>query len=143
MIYGKLLLVLENRKNEVLSRSELVALLQHKFRIKPERVIPSNYCYNRTNDGIKFNLHLFHYNSKNEYVYLGQDYPYCGFIYKRKKGTNTDVVVGDWIHGDKVIYNCGYYVYSAEVRRTILNGLAIGNYNLPSTCKTIRMATKK
>lgn len=43
-------------------------------------VIPSDYCYNIVNAGIKFDRHLFEYNEDSIYKVLGKDYPYVGPI---------------------------------------------------------------
>jgi hypothetical protein len=46
-------------------------------------ILPSDYCYNRTNEGINFQTHLHLFLSLNDgsYVYLGPQFPYNGPVY--------------------------------------------------------------
>jgi len=106
-IFQKILIVLENHENQVLTRSQLIEKLQKKFKINPASVIPSDYCYNRLNDGIKFEKHLFQYKGKNEYKYLGENFRYTGKIYHRKKSSTEDEVAGEWNEGRKTIFSTG------------------------------------
>jgi hypothetical protein len=75
-----------------------------KYGTNPGNIILSDYCYNRINDGIKFDKHFFQYCSRNTYKVLEKDYPYTGFIYHRPKGKKEDVIVGEWKDGIKIIY---------------------------------------
>ena len=59
-------------------------------------IIPSDYCYNITNNGInnyRDYLHLFEQVARGRYKYLGTNYRYNG------KVTNKGVVVGEWKNG--------------------------------------------
>lgn len=102
-LYQKIIIVLENQKNQIITRSQLIEKLQKKFKVNPSSVIPSDYYYNRINDGAKFDKHLFHYEGKNGYKYLGENFRYSGKVYHRKKGTKEDEVVGEWDEGHKSI----------------------------------------
>ena len=64
-------------------------------------VIPSDYCYNRDNDGINYknSIHLFRYIESGKYEYLGENYPYNGKIYHRAKGEKFDIAVGEVVDG--------------------------------------------
>jgi len=99
-LYQKVIIVLENQGNKVLTRSQLIEKLEKKFKINRASVIPSDYCYNRINDGVKFDKHLFHYEGNNKYKYLGENFRYTGKVYHRKKGAKDDEVVGEWINGE-------------------------------------------
>lgn len=56
-------------------------------------VIPSDYCYNIVNAGIKFEHHLFEYLGAGKYRALGKNYPYVGpILWKGRK-------VGEWRPG--------------------------------------------
>ncbi|CAM3473391.1 DUF7225 domain-containing protein [Parendozoicomonas haliclonae] len=76
------------------TRSEIIELVHRKENINKDSIIPSDYCYNRTNKGIdrgespdrKF---LEHTGLTGEYEYKGFDFPYTGFIYDKSKNTLT------------------------------------------------------
>lgn len=86
--------------NTIFSRSEIIALVTSKYDRNPKSIIPSDYCYNRLNNGIKYEkyLHLFEYTDDKNYKYLGLDYPYSGKILHKPKG-GFEVVVGELKNG--------------------------------------------
>jgi len=73
-----------------------------KYGINPGSIIPSDYCYNRINDGIEFRRdnRLFRYLGYNQYEYLGEGYPYSGYIYHKPVKSKKEVIVGEWINGE-------------------------------------------
>lgn len=83
------------------SRQEVIDTVIQKHSCNPKSVIPSDYCYNRTNDGIDFkkSLHIFEYLGTATYRYLGEGYPYTGEIYQQPKGYRYEIVVGEWKDG--------------------------------------------
>ena len=86
--------------NSLLSRQEIIDKVVLKHNCNPSSIIPSDYCYNRTNNGIlnKNLIRLFEYESRSVYRYLGEHYSYSGLlIHKPKNGTEN--VVGEWING--------------------------------------------
>ena len=103
-------LVVETFKNTPINseftRSEIVNLVTSKFGCNLTSVIPSDYCYNRLNNGINYekHLHLFEYTEAKTYRYLGLDYPYTGKIVHKPKG-GYEVVVGELKDGVLVFYN--------------------------------------
>lgn len=103
MIYKKIIKVLESSVNKPLTRKQIIEKLQKKFKINPDSVIPSDYCYNRINDGIKWDRHIFHY-EKNLYTYLGANFPYTGKIYHRRRGEKADEEIGEWKNGTKTLF---------------------------------------
>lgn len=103
-------LVVETFKNTPINseftRSEIVNLVASKFGCNPTSVIPSDYCYNRLNNGINYEkyLHLFEYTDTKTYRYLGLDYPYTGkIVHKPKSG--YEVVVGELKDGVLIAYD--------------------------------------
>ncbi|MBR4960192.1 MAG: hypothetical protein IKY52_04780 [Clostridia bacterium] len=70
-----------------ISRAELYTLLGEKYHTKKESVSPSDYCYNRINDGIDpyKKPMLFEYLGKGQYLCLGENYPYNGNIYHKEQ----------------------------------------------------------
>ena len=76
--------------------SEIKDMVYSKFGRNKGSVIPSDYCYNRCNKGIKYekSLHIFRFVESDRYVYLGENYTYTGYIYHKPKGSNEDIIVG-------------------------------------------------
>ena len=92
--------------NTVFSRSEIVDLVASKYGRNPTSIIPSDYCYNRLNNGINYEkyLHLFEYTDDKKYRYLGLNYPYTGKIMHKPKG-GFEVVVGELRQGVLIPYD--------------------------------------
>lgn len=101
-IYDQIKKTLKVNERKVLSSTEVKEELKAKYGTNPSSIIPSDYCYNRTNDGIPFEKHLFKYKGRNKYVYLGENYPYTGKIYHRPINQKMDIVVGEWLNGKKI-----------------------------------------
>ena len=102
-IYDQLKEILKDKIGTVVKSSEIKNELNIKFRTNRGSVILSDYCYNRYNDGIKFNKHIFEYLGKNQYKCLGENYPYNGKIYH--KPVNQEIeIYGHWINGEKIIH---------------------------------------
>lgn len=103
-IYEQIKEAFSDKVHEILLTSEIISSLKEKYGTNPGSIIPSDYCYNRYNNGIKFDKHLFHYINKNTYRYLGEAHPYTGIIYQKPKGQKKEVIVGEWVNGVKTIY---------------------------------------
>lgn len=90
----------------IFTRSEIVDLVTSKFGCNSSSVIPSDYCYNRLNNGINYEryLHLFEYTDEKQYRYLGMDYPYTGKIIHKPKG-GYEIVVGELQDGVLISYD--------------------------------------
>ncbi len=83
----------------ITTTAELLALLQEKYQITHGSIIPSDYCYNRVNDGITLSKPtLFEYLTRGQYRCLGKNYPYDGDIYHKEQ------VVGKCKNGVREIY---------------------------------------
>lgn len=93
--------------NEIFTRDEIVDRVVLKYKTNRSSVIPSDYCYNRTNNDIqkRFSkqLHIFEYLSNGKYKYLGENYSYVGNIYHSAKG-EVEQIVGEWINSEPIFY---------------------------------------
>ncbi len=88
----------------IFTRQEIISIVVRKYGHNPTSIIPSDYCYNRINNGIDFDnyLHIFEYTIDKRYKYLGVNYPYTGKIYHKPKGA-VEIVVGQWENGKTVL----------------------------------------
>lgn len=74
----------------VATAKELKNFIKSKYDITDGSIIPSDYCYNRVNDGIALSKPtLFEYLGRNSYRCLGQNYPYNGDIYHKDQIAGT------------------------------------------------------
>lgn len=87
----------------IISRKEIQDLSWDKYRRKPGSIIPSDYCYNRVNNGISLDKPaLFEFLGKGKYRCLGSNYPYNGPIYHKPRGYG-EFIVGKCVNGNRVI----------------------------------------
>lgn len=89
----------------ILSREEIKRDFERIYNRDPEKdsVLPSDYCYNRINNGITLNKPtVFEFLGKSRYRCLGAGYPYNGLIYHQPKG-QIEFVVGNCINGVREI----------------------------------------
>ena len=87
----------------VLSGSEILDIT--RLTNKSRSIVPSDYCYNRYNKGLKTfeGPFLFEYVDINQYRILGENYKYTGnIIHKPKFG--SEYIVGQWNDGYKKMY---------------------------------------
>lgn len=103
-IYEQMKIVLQGKLNELITSSDVKSALMNHFGTNPDSVILSDYCYNRFNNGIPFNKHLFLYINRNTYKYLGEHYPYTGLIFHKPKGSDEEIVIGEWRNGVSSFY---------------------------------------
>ena len=88
----------------VISRGELISLMVEHFQTASGSVMPSDYCYNRINNGITLvKPALFEFLGGGKYRCLGEHYCYNGPIIHRPKGSADDIVVGQCIDGDRIL----------------------------------------
>ncbi len=100
-IYDQLVQVLSGQEGRVLSTKEIKSLLRERFHCNPASVIPSDFCYNRRNEGVPHTRHLFEYLERGSYRYLGPGRPYTGQVFARRRGTTRDELVGEWRNGER------------------------------------------
>lgn len=117
-IYEQIKDTLTDRIGSILTASEIKNEVTSQYGTNANSIMPSDYCYNRFNSGIKFHKHLFEYITTNHYRYLGEDFPFTGLIYHKPANQNIDFIVGEWIAGRKVFYD-------SPVRKDSAEGLSI------------------
>lgn len=85
-----------NHIGKIFSRQEIIDIFLETYPgTNRTSVIPSDYCYNRTNKGINFENHLFEHLGSARYKVLGANYDYEGpILWKGDK-------VGEWRKGEK------------------------------------------
>ncbi|PIC96374.1 hypothetical protein CSV69_07820 [Sporosarcina sp. P26b] len=103
-IYDQMKQVLEGREGDIITAGDLKRELQLMHGTNPSSVIPSDFCYNRFNNGITFTKHLFVYLTKSTYKYIGEYAKYTGMIFHKSKSTQEEVVIGEWKDGVKTLY---------------------------------------
>lgn len=82
-----------------ITRKELVNLIHNKYGIHESSIIPSDYCYNRINNGISISKPtLFEHVDTGKYRCLGKNYPYNGPIYHK------DIIIGSCENGERKIH---------------------------------------
>jgi hypothetical protein len=81
---------------QILSSREIIDIVEAAYRgTNRTSVIPSDYCYNIVNRGIKFEFHLLEHKGAGQYKVLGPGYDYEGPIYWKGKK------IGEWRKGEK------------------------------------------
>lgn len=98
-IYKQIKSALNENRGDILSSKDIKDKLIKRFNTHKNSIILSDYCYNRYNKGIVFNQHLFIYIDRSTYKYVGENYPYTGFIFQKSKGSEYESVVGEWNNG--------------------------------------------
>lgn len=96
-ITEKILAVVKGNEGKVFSRDEIIEAVVISFPgTNKGSVIPSDYCYNKTNkgNGFGFPFPLFEYYDGGTYKYLGVDFPYTGKAFW--KGS----IIGEWTNGE-------------------------------------------
>lgn len=92
----------ERASKRLFTRSELVDGVAGEFGKKPASIIPSDYCYNRLNAGIRMTQPFLERIGHGEYKYLGRDYHYTGPVMERAKENGSEEIVGWWNAGEYV-----------------------------------------
>lgn len=103
-IYKDIVRAFTGNEDKLFSRGEIVNSIHHQYGHKKDSIIPSDLCYNRSNKGSS-DKNLFEYIDRNQYKYLGPNYPYSGYILARRKGTRQDVIIGEWKGGKPVFFD--------------------------------------
>lgn len=88
----------------IITLDEISQLMFKKYGTKSGSVIPSDYCYNRVNNGIQIEKKpaVFEFLGNGKYKCLGLNYPYNGAIYHKPKG-QSEIIVGKCINGVRQI----------------------------------------
>lgn len=89
--------------DHVITLQELYSIMMKRYGTKEGSIIPSDYCYNRVNNGITLKKPaVFEFLGSGNYRCLGSDYPYNGNIYHKPKG-HGEFIVGKCINGERII----------------------------------------
>lgn len=102
-IYEQFKEILKGKEMQEVKLSEIKEQLHSKFGTNSSSVILADYCYNRYNDGIAFDKHLFEYRGRGKYLYFGESFPYTGFIWHKPFGEKKEKIVGEWIKGQSFL----------------------------------------
>lgn len=123
-------------KEEIIKLVKEYALTLNQDTPPESSIIPSDYCYNITNDGIddfKSCLHIFEVinidEKKYKYKYLGEGYPYNGITYK--KSGNRKQTVGEWNEGVFLLANKIQKNTSLWIAAAILTYKVFSTYTNP------------
>ena len=118
--------VSSNGTGSKMTPDQLYSLVTATYPMNRNSFLPADYCYNRTNEGIDFerHSHLFERTDDGNYLVLGEDYPYSGPVYYRRRGEKEDSVRGVWTNG---LYEEGAAVVDTTTLR--LNDLFDGIKN--------------
>jgi hypothetical protein len=81
-------------------RAEMVRQVSVECGCARGSVIPSDYCYDRINDGIRPREHapMFVHEGRGLYRFVGRNYPYDGPLYHHPK-SGLRQQVGQWVAG--------------------------------------------
>ena len=92
-----------------MSRRELFSMVSETYDVNYNSFLPQDYCYNRTNMGIKFSehAHVLEYIDVDCYRLLGENYPYIGLIIHKPKGF-VEIEVSRWENGESVFFVLRY-----------------------------------
>lgn len=83
----------------IVSTQEVKAALNAKHGTKMGSSIPSDYCYNRINNGVQLsNSPFFEFVKRGQSRCYGVGYPFNGLLYHKPKG-RSEYVVGKCING--------------------------------------------
>lgn len=103
-IYEQIKEVLKDKVGTYVTTSEMKLLINVKFGTSIDSIFLSDYCYNRFNKGTTFTKHLFQYINRGAYKYLGEKYPFNGYIFHKPKNSLEEVIVGEWENGQKILF---------------------------------------
>jgi hypothetical protein len=88
--------------DQPIPRAEIVQQVADECGCAKGSVLPSDHCYNRTNNGIRLeNAPMFlHVGDERSglYRFVGLNYPYTGPLYHYPKG-GPPLQVGEWVAG--------------------------------------------
>jgi hypothetical protein len=104
-IFNQLKEIHRGKEMVTVKLSEIKKEMVSRYNANPTSVIPADYCYNRINDGIRFEKHIFEYLGKGYYRFLGEGYPYSGKIYHKPTRSLIEYIAGEWINGKYNLYD--------------------------------------
>jgi hypothetical protein len=114
-IFDKVIEVLSKQHKSVFTTAEIKTLCHNIYGLNKTSVIPSDYCYNRTNNGINTNKNILIYLGSGEYKYVGKSYNYEGWVFHREKSTKEDKIVGQWKSGVYITFDTSLNIVSETI----------------------------
>ena len=109
-IYDQIIAVCTGHQNLTLTSTQIKNMVSERFGTDRNSVLPPDYCYNRTNEGINFKKHIFIMIEPEKFKYVGENYPYSGQIFSRPRGATVDLVAGEWENGQYHLYDWVEYI---------------------------------
>lgn len=86
----------------IFTRQELIALMHDKYGVHETSILPSSYCYNRTNNGVRSSTpKLFLHIGRGHYKCVGLNYVYAGPVLhetRTRKQTKNDLSQSSQAH---------------------------------------------
>ena len=96
-------LALSKSGKKIFTRKEILQIMSSISEVNESSVIPSDYCYNRTNDGIDQNQKpdpkFLIFNGGGSYTYVGFNNKYTGLVYHKPKNQEP-YIKGQWVNGE-------------------------------------------
>lgn len=87
----------------IVTLQQLYRIFKIQYDTNEGSVIPSDYCYNRINNGINLGKPtVFEFLGRGQYRCLGLNYPYNGTIYHKPR-SQSEFAVGKCIDGKRII----------------------------------------
>lgn len=88
----------------IVDSSEIREFIGMKYSMNKNSLLPSDFCYNRINDGISVDHPAyFEYMDGNKYRCWGENYPFNGQVFHKEKH-GEEIVVGECINGMKMLF---------------------------------------
>ena len=109
-------------------RAEIVRQVVEDCDCGSSSVLPSDHCYNRTNEGIlppPANMPMFEHVGSGRYRFVGLNHPYTGPLYHYPKG-GPRRQVGEWVKGRLKWYAEQQHVPEASKPEGLTGHCAIG-----------------
>ena len=119
-IFEQVIEICKAQKQDYFSAKEIIDQVEKEFGRKRRSIIPSDYCYNRINQGIAFTKHAFIF-TEGKYKFVDTDFAYSGSICADGK---KERVVGLWENGKFYLWEDFPLVSKEHPKRT--SGESIG-----------------
>ena len=88
----------------VVELQEIYKIFKDKYGTNKGSIIPSDYCYNRINNGIQLKkATVFEHLGNGRYRCLGLNFPYNGTVFHKPAGQYREFAVGKCINGERII----------------------------------------
>lgn len=97
------ILIEKHELGYIATSQEIYKIISDEYGTKPGSIIPSDYCYNRINNGISLDKPaIFEYIKRGQYKCLGLNFLYNGEIYHKAKDM-PEILVGQCVNGERFL----------------------------------------